>query len=574
MSPPEHDLSDWPHVHVFDEANLAAERSTRTVMLITAATMVVEIAAGLWFNSMALLADGWHMSSHALAIGLSMVAYMASRRFARDPRFAFGTWKIEVLAGYSSALFLLGIAAWMVIGSVERLMNPQTILFREAILVAVIGLLVNIGCAAILGNTHTHHHDHHRHDDGDHDHHHDHRHHQDLNLRAAYVHVLTDAATSVLAIVALLGGMLYGWNWLDPVMGIVGAALVALWARGLIRDTSRVLLDREMHHPVVAEVRDAIRGEDGWGATRITDLHVWRIGRERYACELALATDSPAVTPRSVRALLAPHEELAHVTVEIERTEPRPTLGHRRIGHGDHFVLVLHEWLGDHANWDALWPLVDHRRMSWICADLRGYGWSRTLAGRYDADEAAADLLALMDTLGIGRFDVVGHSMSTLVAQRLAALAPRRVRRLALVSPVPPGGLHPDAATLATMRALINDDDALRTAIAARTGNRRDAQWIDRKLAIARGAGVAEAMTGYLHMFTGAGLATVRNDVPVLAVVGRHDLPFYREDAVRSEYAPLYEDFSLAISEESGHYAMLEDPAFLVVALETFFERV
>ena len=572
MTPTEHDLSDWPHVHVFDEANLAAERSTRTVMLITAATMVVEIAAGLWFNSMALLADGWHMSSHALAIGLSMVAYMASRRFARDPRFAFGTWKIEVLAGYSSALFLLGIAAWMVIGSVERLLNPQTILFREAILVAVIGLLVNIGCAAILGNTHADHH-HHRHEDGDH-HHHDHHHH-DLNLRAAYVHVLTDAATSVLAIVALLGGMLYGWNWLDPAMGIVGAVLVALWARGLIRDTGRVLLDSEMHHPVVGEVREAIRDENGWGGTtRITDLHVWRIGRQRYACELALATDSPAVTPQSVRAVLAQHEELAHVTVEIERSEPRPMLGYRRIGHGDHCVLVLHEWLGDHANWDALWPLVDHRRMSWICADLRGYGWSRALAGRYDADEAAADLLALMDRLGVGRFDVVGHSMSALVAQRLAALAPRRVRRLALISPVPPGGLRPDAATLATMRALTNDDDTLRAAIAARTGNRRDAAWIDRKLAITRGAGTPEAMTGYLHMFTGTGLASVRDDVPVLAVVGRYDLPFYREDAVRREYAPLYADFSLAVSEESGHYTMLEDPAFLAVALETFFERV
>ena len=572
MTPPEHDLADWPHVHVFDEADLAAERSTRTVMLITAAAMVVEIAAGLWFNSMALLADGWHMSSHALAIGLSMVAYMASRRYARDPRFAFGTWKIEVLAGYSSALFLLGIAVWMIVGSVERLIDPRPILFAEAILVAVLGLLVNIGCAAILGGTHAHHH--HRHGDGDHDHHDEHRHHHDLNLRAAYLHVVTDAATSVLAILALLGGMLLGWNWLDPAMGIVGAALVALWARGLIRDTGRVLLDREMHHPVVAEIKEAIRGQAGWAGTRIADLHVWRIGRQRYSCILSLATENAEVTPQTVKALLAQHEELAHVTVEIERLAPRPLLGHRRIGRGDHAVLVLHEWLGDHANWDGFWPHADRKRFSWICADLRGYGWSRALAGRYDADEAAADLLALMDRLGIERFDVVGHSMSTLVAQQLAFLAPRRVRRLTLVSPVPPGGLHPDAATLANMRALINDDDALRAAIAARTGGRRDAAWIEKKLAIARGAGTPEAMTGYLHMFTGAGMTTVRGDVPVLAVVGRHDLPFYREDAVRREYAPLYEDFALAVSEESGHYAMLEDPAFLAVTLETFFERV
>jgi cation diffusion facilitator family transporter len=309
----EADLAEWTHVHIFDEADLAAERSTRTVMLITAAMMVVEIFAGWWFNSMALLADGWHMSSHALAIGLSMVAYMASRRYARDPHFAFGTWKIEVLAGYSSALFLLGIAAWMVAGSVERLWRPQPIHFLEAIVVAALGLIVNIVCAAILGGPHAHGHHHHGHD-----HAHDHHHHHDLNLRAAYVHVITDAATSVLAIFALLGGMLLGWNWLDPAMGIVGAALVAFWARGLIRDTGGVLLDREMHHPVVAEVKDAIRSHPDWArSTGIADLHVWRVGRQRYACILSLVTDDPAVTPQAVKAALAQHEELVHVTVEI-----------------------------------------------------------------------------------------------------------------------------------------------------------------------------------------------------------------------------------------------------------------
>jgi cation diffusion facilitator family transporter len=312
----EPDLSDWTHVHVFEEADLAAERSTRAVMLLTAATMVVEIFAGWWFNSMALLADGWHMSSHALAIGLSMVAYMASRRYARDPHFAFGTWKIEVLAGYSSALFLLGIAAWMVIGSVDRLYRPQPIHYLEAIVVAALGLIVNIVSAAILGGTHAHGHgDHHGHAHA-HDHHH--HHHDDLNLRAAYVHVVTDAATSVLAILALLGGMLLGWDWLDPAMGIAGAVLVTIWARGLIRDTGGVLLDREMHHPVVAEVREAIRSHTEWArSTAIADLHVWRIGRSRYACILSLATDDPTVTPAAVKAALAQHEELAHVTVEV-----------------------------------------------------------------------------------------------------------------------------------------------------------------------------------------------------------------------------------------------------------------
>ena len=152
-----HSLSDWTHEHVFDEGNFAAERGTRAVMWITAVMMVVEIVAGWWFNSMALLADGWHMSSHALAIGLSAFAYAAARRYARDPRFAFGTWKIEVLGGFASAIFLMGIAALMVVGSVERIFSPQPILYREAMIVAAVGLVVNIVCALILGKAHDHH---------------------------------------------------------------------------------------------------------------------------------------------------------------------------------------------------------------------------------------------------------------------------------------------------------------------------------------------------------------------------------------------------------------------------------
>ena len=214
--------ADSRHSHVFNVGNHAAERSTRAVMWITAAMMVVEIAAGWWYNSMALLADGWHMSSHALAIGLSAFAYAAARRYSRDPRFAFGTWKIEILGGFASAILLLGIAALMVAGSIERLLAPGAIGYREAIVVAVVGLMVNVVCALILGHAHDHDHDHDHHDDG-----HDHHHH-DLNLRSAYIHVIADAATSVLAIAALTGGLLFGWAWLDPVMGIVGAILVAL----------------------------------------------------------------------------------------------------------------------------------------------------------------------------------------------------------------------------------------------------------------------------------------------------------------------------------------------------------
>lgn len=319
----------WTPNHSFDDGNAAGERGTRLVLLITAVTMVVEIAAGWWFNSMALLADGWHMSSHALAIGLSALAYAAARRFADDPRFAFGTWKIEILAGFASAIFLVGVALAMVIGSVERLLAPQDIRFPEAITVAVLGLVVNVVCALILNHAGEHAHGGHGHDHHGHDpaHPHDHGGHHpppghDLNLRAAYLHVVVDAATSVLAIVALLGGMLYGWNWLDPVMGIVGAVLVARWSRGLLRDTGRVLLDREMDHPVVGEIRQALASHPHWPeAPRIVDLHVWRVGRNRFAAIVSVLTGDPTITPTAIKRALAPHEELIHISVEVNRPQ-------------------------------------------------------------------------------------------------------------------------------------------------------------------------------------------------------------------------------------------------------------
>jgi cation diffusion facilitator family transporter len=306
-------LSAWIHDHVFDESSHAAERSTRKVMWITAVTMVVEIIAGWWYNSMALLADGWHMSSHAVAIGLSAMAYAAARRYARDPRFAFGTWKIEVLGGFASAIFLLGVAALMIFGSVERLFSPQPIHYQEAIVVAIVGLIVNIVCARILGHSH----DHHDHAHHDHEHHHDHQH--DLNLKSAYIHVIADAATSVLAIVALLGGWIYGWSWLDPAMGVVGAILVAVWAKGLIAETSAVLLDREMDHPVVDEIREVIETEGDQSDTRITDLHVWRVGKKVYSCALSVVTRDPTLSPNDIRQRLAVHEEIVHATIEIHR---------------------------------------------------------------------------------------------------------------------------------------------------------------------------------------------------------------------------------------------------------------
>ena len=202
----------------------------------------------------------------------------------------------------------------MVFGSVERLFSPQTIHYQEAIVVAVIGLLVNIVCALILGHAHDDHH-HHKHEaHGEH-----HHHHHDLNLKSAYVHVIADAATSVLAIVALAGGLIYGWSWLDPVMGIVGAVLVAVWAKGLLMDTGKVLLDREMDHPVVAEIREVIELLDKADETMITDLHVWRVGKEAYACAISIATHSATLTPENVREQLSQHEEIVHTTIEIHR---------------------------------------------------------------------------------------------------------------------------------------------------------------------------------------------------------------------------------------------------------------
>lgn len=312
-----HDLSPWTHPHPFHQTDEHAERGTRWVLWLTLAMMVLEIGAGSTFNSMALLADGWHMSSHALAIGLSAGAYAMARRHGQDARYAFGTWKIEVLGGFASALGLLGVAVAMVWGSVERLLTPQAIHYPEALAVAVLGLGVNLLSARLLGHGHGHHHDHghapaHHHDpahgDGG----------RDLNLHAARLHVLADAATSVLAIAALLAGWRMGWQWLDPAIGLLGAIVVGVWSVGLLRETAAVLLDREMDHPVVDEIREVIAVDGAAGDTRLADLHVWRVGRASYACALTLVTHDAALTPDTVRRWLSVHEEIVHATLEIQ----------------------------------------------------------------------------------------------------------------------------------------------------------------------------------------------------------------------------------------------------------------
>jgi len=308
------------HSHRFDEGNPLAEKSTLRVAVLTAVMMVVEIAGGWYYNSMALLADGWHMSSHTVALGLSVFAYVYARKYAHDPRFSFGTWKIEVLGGYTSAIFLVMVAGLMIFQSVERLISPSAIHYDQAIAIAIVGLLVNLASAWLLKDGHAHNHGH------DHGHgHHEHAHghddhaqygHHDLNLRSAYMHVLADAATSVLAIIALFGGKLWGASWLDPVMGLVGAVLVSTWAYGLLRDTGRVLLDAEMNAPVVEEIREVIAASPI--RAQLNDLHVWRVGKGKFACILSLATDNE-VSPEYFKQQLSIHEELVHISIEINQ---------------------------------------------------------------------------------------------------------------------------------------------------------------------------------------------------------------------------------------------------------------
>lgn len=300
----------WYHSHIFDEGNPLAERNTRIAVALTAFMMVAEIIGGWVYNSMALLADGWHMSSHALALGLSVMAYSAARRYAHDKRFAFGTWKIEVLGGYTSAIFLVAVAGLMLFQSAERLISPTPIHYNEAIEIAILGLLVNLACAWLLKDGHSHDHHHHDHNHSHHEHHHD------LNLRSAYMHVIADAATSVLAIFALICGKLWGAAWLDPIMGIVGAGLVSVWAYGLLRDSGRILLDAEMDAPVVAEIYEVIEASPI--KATITDLHVWRVGKGKYSCILSLHT-TEGVSPDFFKEQLRIHEELVHITVEVNQ---------------------------------------------------------------------------------------------------------------------------------------------------------------------------------------------------------------------------------------------------------------
>lgn len=303
--------SSRSHTHQFDEGNPLAQKRILLATILTAVMMLLEVIGGWIFNSMALLADGWHMSSHMLALGLAYFAYRAARHYAQDHRFSFGTWKIEILAGYSSAILLLVVAIFMAFQSVERLIHPIDIQYNQAIPIAILGLVVNLICAWLLHDGHHHHHHHHHHhEESAHSHHHEH----DLNQKAAFLHVVADAVTSVFAIVALFAGKYMGWSFLDALLGILGAILVARWAVGLMRDTAKTLLDAEMNHPVVEEIREVIH--DLPVVVEVTDLHVWKVAKGKFACILALNSPSP-LTADEVRAALSIHEEIVHISVEI-----------------------------------------------------------------------------------------------------------------------------------------------------------------------------------------------------------------------------------------------------------------
>jgi cation diffusion facilitator family transporter len=252
-------LNKWQHDHAFTQVDTSNEAKTLRVVILTAAMMGVEIAAGMYYGSMALLADGWHMGTHAAALGISLFAYAYARRHASDPRYTFGTGKISVLGGFTSAIVLQVVALLMMFEAGRRLLNPQTIRFEEAIAVAVVGLAVNLISVRMLGTDHGHEHNH-EHEHG-HDHEHEHTHSEDHNLRAAYLHVLADALTSVLAIIALLAGRVFGWVWLDALMGIVGSLVISRWAIGLLRDTGHILLDGSSDKELVEKIQTTLESD-------------------------------------------------------------------------------------------------------------------------------------------------------------------------------------------------------------------------------------------------------------------------------------------------------------------------
>lgn len=311
----DHSIGRWQHDHRFDLPDARAERRVNIVLGLTMATMVAEIVAGLAFNSMALLADGIHMGTHAGALGIAAFAYRYARAHHQNPQFSFGTGKVASLAGFASAVLLAAIALVTAGEAVSRLINPSAINYQAALGVAVFGLVVNLASAALLGHGQNDHHGHdNHHDHADHGRHdHGHHGHGDHNLRAAYMHVLADAATSVLAIVALIGGSWLGWSLLDPVVALVGCAVIGFWAWGLVRDTSAVLLDRTRSLSIHDDIRKAIEAD---GDSEVADLHIWRVGIRAHVVVMTVVTHL-GHTPDHYKGRISHMADLDHITVEV-----------------------------------------------------------------------------------------------------------------------------------------------------------------------------------------------------------------------------------------------------------------
>ncbi len=312
-----HRLEEWQHSHDFLVDRHSAERKTQIVTALTLVTMIGEIVAGTIFGSMALLADGWHMATHLAAFGITLFAYQYARSHANNPKYTFGTGKVSTLGGFASAVALAVVACVMVVESIGRLLQPEAIQFNEAIIVAVIGLVVNLVSALLLEDHHDHAHEHH-----DRDHAHEHHKHHDHNLRAAYFHVLADALTSILAILALFAGKFLGWIWMDAAMGAIGAMVISKWSYNLLRETSGLLLDGAIDKQTK---RDIIHQIEQDADNRVVDLHVWYLSEDHLAATISLVTHYPQ-EPEYYKTLLAPISALSHVLVEVNPCKGEPCI--------------------------------------------------------------------------------------------------------------------------------------------------------------------------------------------------------------------------------------------------------
>ncbi|WP_324282036.1 CDF family Co(II)/Ni(II) efflux transporter DmeF [Cyanobacterium aponinum UTEX 3221] len=303
-------LEKWQHPHYFILDNQKGEKKTQIVMALTAITMIVEIITGMLSGSMALLADGWHMATHVGAFAITLFTYQYARKNLHNPKYTFGTGKVGVLGGFANAVALGVIALVMILESGMRLLNPDTILFNEAIAVAILGLIVNLISAFLLQDDHDHHHDH------DHDHHN----HHDHNLQAAYLHVLADALTSVMAIIALFTGKYLDWVWMDALMGVVGAGVIAKWAYGLIKDTGLILLDGTADKKTRLAIIDAIEADSD---NQVADIHIWYLSQNDLSAMISVVTHHPQ-PPEYYKQLLRHIPNLTHILIEVNRCDGEP----------------------------------------------------------------------------------------------------------------------------------------------------------------------------------------------------------------------------------------------------------